>query len=194
MMSHPPSRAHTHTVNVQARRVLDERSARKKAEVDAQQLANRIQHLKDEVTKAAKRTKEASLRQREVSAVLIQPFQYRSPLTTARCDPLLAPFADLKAENGEREEARACFRTASCRFEEGNRGRGLFWNVDPWRWSDPAGEEGERGAASKVARLQRDAGCASRLCCPLARFATHTNTYIHTLSHPYWHPRSRRPV
>ncbi|GMI01849.1 hypothetical protein TrVE_jg3615 [Triparma verrucosa] len=66
MMSHPPSRAHTHTVTVQARRVLDERSARKRAETDAQQLANRIQHLKDEVARSARRTEEASKRQREI--------------------------------------------------------------------------------------------------------------------------------
>ena len=60
-------------IDVQARRVLDERSTRKKCEMDAQQLTNRIQHLKDEVAKAARRTKEASLRQREVSVVLMNP-------------------------------------------------------------------------------------------------------------------------
>lgn len=65
-MSHPPSRAHTHTVTVHARRVLDSRSARKRAESDAQQLANRIQHLKDEVGRSVRRTKEAGERRKEI--------------------------------------------------------------------------------------------------------------------------------
>ncbi|GMI06071.1 hypothetical protein TrRE_jg13143 [Triparma retinervis] len=65
-MSHPPSRSQNQAVAVQARRILDERNARKRAEYDSQLLANRIQHLKDEMERAKKRTVEAMKRQKEI--------------------------------------------------------------------------------------------------------------------------------
>ena len=53
-------------VTVFARQVLDERNLRKKAETDAQLLANRIQHLKDEMARASRRSKEADNRSKEI--------------------------------------------------------------------------------------------------------------------------------
>jgi hypothetical protein len=50
----------------QARRILDDRNGRKKALDNAQMLANRIQHLKDEVEKASRRTAEADKRAEDI--------------------------------------------------------------------------------------------------------------------------------
>ena len=62
-------------VTVFARQVLDERNLRKKAETDAQLLANRIQHLKDEMARASRRSKEADSRSREIEKQKMESLQ-----------------------------------------------------------------------------------------------------------------------
>ena len=71
-MSSKPTTPSTRAVTAGARKILDERNTRKKAEENAQLLSNRIQHLKDEVMRASKRAQEANTRTKDIENLKVE--------------------------------------------------------------------------------------------------------------------------